>query len=99
MHEEVDASAKCEQLLLASGERTRAVVVLAPDSPARGQFADCASRRGNGISFGVSYTDLSGKGRGEIIFELRRELDRGWQVSDVVHHILPTSLRALVTVR
>jgi hypothetical protein len=90
---------RIEQSFLAPGESTRAVVTPRPDSPARAQFIDCARQGGSGISVGVAYSDLSGRTRGEVIFALSREENRGWHVEKTTHHVLPFPIRKTVQSR
>jgi hypothetical protein len=87
---------RVEQSFLAPGEATRGVVSLGSDSPVRQQFINRARQEGADIGFGVAYTDLSGKTRGEVIFGLSREEGRGWHISSTSHHVLPWPIKRAV---
>jgi hypothetical protein len=82
-----------EQQFISPHEATRVVVSIPSTSERLGRFRECARQLGHGIGVGIAYTDLSGQSRGEVIFELEREIDRGWRVGYVVHHVLPAPLR------
>src|SRR5690349_7450638 len=90
---ETKSSAWAEQQLLPPREATRVIVSIPSDSERLGRFLECARQLGHGIGLGVTYTDLSGQSRGEVVFELEREIDRGWHVGNVVQHVLPVPLR------
>lgn len=93
---EVQCHWRVDQSFLAPGETTRGVVSLDPESPVRKQFIESARQQGDGIGVGVAYTDLSGKARGEVIFELSREDGYGWQVRSTTHHVLPWPIKKSV---